>query len=186
MVQRTVLLPSRLTARAEPFQLLAWGFKLSYQSIAASWRITGLLSHRCFWAWSKAVGFSIMKIFMVFILHRAWIQLKWCQTLIDVNLPSHCRWWMLPADNLVPFSILLTFPKHTERREWKICPTYCSPVQKAMHVYKGDISSSHLLFLVERCHTRGKKWQRDDLTPSPRLFRTVNDHLIPLEKKIMN
>lgn len=183
MIQRTVLLPSRMTARAEPFELLAWGFKLSYQSVASSWRITGVLSHQCFWAWSKVVGFSIMKIFTVFILHRAWIQLTQCQTLIDVNLPSHCRWWMLPADDLVPFSILLTFLKHIERQEREICPTYCLPVQKTVHVYKGDISSSHLLFLVERCHMHCKKWQRDDVTPSPRLFRPVNDHLIPLEKK---
>lgn len=99
--QREILLD---VSSSKTFELLAW----SYQSIASTLRITGV-SFKLLVLLSKEAGLNTARILTVSALHWAWIQLRQCQTLIDVNLHSHFRWWMLTEKNLILFSVLLTF-----------------------------------------------------------------------------
>lgn len=74
---------------------------------------------------------------------------------------------MLTENNLIPFSVLLTFfIKRMQRQEWKICPAseqhFSLPISpENSYVYKADFSSlkenNEKKKKAERYHTHGKK-----------------------------
>ena len=157
----------------------------SYQSIASTSRIIGM-SFNLLVLLSKEAGLNRARILTVSMLHRAWIQLRQCQILIDVNLHSHFRWWMLTEKNLILFSVLLTFfIKHMGRQKWKIrhaseqhltaCPENCVCLQRTLFIFT-------FRFFWSRKMPFTWEMQRDCVTPTPWLFRAVNACYIPLEK----
>lgn len=105
------------------------------QSIASTLRIIGV-SFKLLVLVSKEGGLNTARILTVPVLLRAGTQLRQRQTLIDADSPSHFRWWMLTEQNLILFSVLLTFFKRTgrQRRRYATLQNSASqPAQKTMY-----------------------------------------------------
>lgn len=127
------------------------------QSIASTLRIIGV-SFKLLVLVSKEGGLNAARILTVPVLHRAGTQRRQRQTLIDANSPSHFRWWMLTEENLILFSVLLTFFKHMgrQRRRYATLQNRTSqPAQKTIMLFMFTFRVVGFSD-VERCHSREK------------------------------